>query len=171
VRRAARRRARDQEPLIEDILDTDLQDPGRDPDMNIPVNGSVTSVCGARTPVGNNNASNQAHTQETKGSSVTTPQPPSEEHLLDPAILGSVIDWDAVDRALEVLEIQSQSHRTSKMVIQFCCLTHKWKEEVRRLRGSTGWLPLFGRARIIEFVSDEDCRMCGWKYDHRLPVR
>jgi hypothetical protein len=93
------------------------------------------------------------------------------QHLLDPAILGSVIDWDAVDRALEVLEIRSQSHRTSKMVVQFYCLTHEWKEEVRRLKGSTGWLPRFGRAGIIEFVSDEDCRVCRWKYDHRLPVR
>jgi hypothetical protein len=78
-RRAARRRARDREPLIEDILDTDPQDPGRDPDANVPVNISVTSVSRAGTPVGNNDASDQAHTQETEGSTVTTPQPPSEE--------------------------------------------------------------------------------------------
>jgi len=79
------------------------------------------------------------------------------QHLLDPAILGSVIDWDAIDHALQALEIQSQSYRTSKMVVQFYCLTYEWKEEVRRLKGGTGWLPRFGRVGIIEFVSDDDC--------------
>ena len=78
-RRAARRRARDREPLIEDILDTDPQDPGRDPDINIPVSVTVTSPSRAGTPVGNNDASDQTHAQETEGSSVTTSQLPSEE--------------------------------------------------------------------------------------------
>lgn len=89
------------------------------------------------------------------------------QHLLDPAILGSEIDWDAIDQALEALEIRSQSHRSSKMVVQFYCLTYEWKEEVERLKGSSGWLPRFERAGVIEFVSDEDCRMCRWKYHLR----
>lgn len=78
------------------------------------------------------------------------------QYLLDPVILGSIIDWDAIDRALQVLEIRSQSHRSSKMVLQFYCLTHEWKEELRRLKEGTGWLPRFERAGVIEFVSDED---------------
>lgn len=89
------------------------------------------------------------------------------QHLLDPAILGSAIDWDAIDRALQALEIQSQLHRTSKMVVQFYCLAHEWKEEVRRLKGSTGWLPRFERDGIIEFTSDQDCNMCKWKHGLR----
>lgn len=86
------------------------------------------------------------------------------QHLLDPAIIGSVIDWDAIDHALEVLETQSKSHRTSKMVVQFYCLTYEWKEQVRTLKGCARWLPRFERVGVIEFVSDEDCRMCRWKY-------
>lgn len=78
------------------------------------------------------------------------------QHLLDPAILGSVIDWDAIDRALQVLEIRSQSHRTSKMVVQFYGLTSEWKEEVNRLKGNARWLPRFERAGVIEIISDED---------------
>ena len=87
------------------------------------------------------------------------------QHLLDPAILGSVIDWDAIDHALQVLEIRSQSHRSSKMVVQFHCLTYEWKEEVKRLKGTTGWLPRFERVGIIEFVSDEECHAREWKHD------
>lgn len=78
------------------------------------------------------------------------------QHLLDPAILGSVIDWDAIDHALQLLEVRSQSHRTAKMVVQFYCLTFEWKEEIRRLKGNNGWLPRFERTGIIEFVSEED---------------
>ena len=78
-RRAARRRARDREPLIEDILDIDPHDPGRDLDASVSVSVSVTSPSRAGTPVGNNDISDQTHTQETEGLSITTPQPPSEE--------------------------------------------------------------------------------------------
>ena len=78
-RRAARRRARDREPLIEDILDTDPQDPGRELDTNVSVNVSALSPSRAGTPVTNNDASDQTHTQETEVTSVTVPQPPSEE--------------------------------------------------------------------------------------------
>jgi len=78
-RRAARRRARDREPLIEDILDTDPQDPGREPDANVSVNVSVASPSRAGTPIANNDASDQTHAQEADGTSVTVPQPPSEE--------------------------------------------------------------------------------------------
>lgn len=78
-RRAARRRARDREPLIEDILDVDPQDSGRDPDANIPVNVSIASPSRTGTPVGSNDVSDQTHTQETEGLSMTIPQPPSEE--------------------------------------------------------------------------------------------
>ncbi|KAF9785809.1 hypothetical protein BJ322DRAFT_1107700 [Thelephora terrestris] len=81
------------------------------------------------------------------------------QHLLDPVILGRVIDWDAIDRALQVLEIRSQSYRTSKLVVQFYCLTHEWKEEVKKLKERTGWLPRFERAGVIEFVSDGDSCM------------
>jgi len=86
------------------------------------------------------------------------------QHLLDPAILGSVIDWDAIDRALRILETQSQSHRTTKMVVQFHCLTCEWKEEVGRLKANTGWLPRFEQVGVIEFVSDEDLYTGGRKY-------
>lgn len=86
------------------------------------------------------------------------------QHLLDPAILGRAIDWDAIDRALQVLEIRSQSHRSSKMVVQFYCLAYEWKEEIRRLKESTGWLPRFERAGVIEFISDGDQRTCERKY-------
>lgn len=78
-RRAARRRARDREPLIEDILDTDPQDPGREPDTNVSVSVSVTSSSRAGTPIANTDASDQTHSQEAEVASVTTPQPPSEE--------------------------------------------------------------------------------------------
>jgi len=86
------------------------------------------------------------------------------QHLLDPAILGNVIDWNAIDRALQVLEIQSRLRRASKMVIRFYCLTHEWKEELNRLKAITGWLPLFGQVGVVEFVSDEDSNACRWKY-------
>ena len=83
------------------------------------------------------------------------------QYLLDPAILRNVVDWDAVDRALRVLDIQSQSHRTSKMDLQFCYLTYEWKEEVSRLKTSTGWLPRFEQVGVIEIISDEDSHVCG----------
>lgn len=88
-RRAARRRARDREPLIEDILDTDPQDPGRDPDANVSVNVSVASTSRAGTPVGSNDASEQTHGQETEGTTVTVPQPPSEELAVLAAVQAS----------------------------------------------------------------------------------
>lgn len=78
-RRAARRRARDREPLIEDILDTDPQDLGRDAETNVSVNVSVASPSRSGTPVGNGDTSDQTYTQEGEGTSTTTPQPPSEE--------------------------------------------------------------------------------------------
>lgn len=83
------------------------------------------------------------------------------QHLLDPAILGDAIDWEAIDRALQALEVQSRLYRTSKMVVQFYCLTYEWKEEVNRLKASTGWLPRFERVGVIEIVSDEDSYVCG----------
>lgn len=86
------------------------------------------------------------------------------QYLLDPAIVGSVIDWEAIDCALQALELRSQPHRTSKMVVQFYCLTYEWETEVRRLRGTTGWLPRFEQAGVIEFASDEGCYTCRWEY-------
>lgn len=83
------------------------------------------------------------------------------QYLLDPAILGNVIDWDAVDRALRVLEIQSQLQRNSEMVIRFHSLAYEWKEEVSRLKTSTGWLPRFEQVGVVEIVSDEDSYVCG----------
>ena len=78
-RRAARRRARDREPLIEDLLECDPQDTGRDPDTNVSVNVSVASPSRAGTPTTTNDVSDQTHTQESEGTTVTAPQPPSEE--------------------------------------------------------------------------------------------
>lgn len=74
------------------------------------------------------------------------------QYLLDPVILGNAIDWDAIDRALQVLEIQSKSHRASKLIVQFYSLTYEWKEEVSRLKERTRWLPRFERSGVIEIV-------------------